>query len=255
MSVVLRERRGRIEILTLNRPEARNAINAEVTEAMSGILDDLEADTDVWAIVVTGAGDRAFSAGMDLKAFASGEASGISGRGGFAGLTHRPFPKPIVAAVNGAALAGGFEIVLSCDLVVAAEHATFGLPEVKRGIMAAAGGVIRLPKLLPKASALEIILTGDPLDAQRAHTLGLVNRVVPAEELLDATVALTERICENAPIAVRTSKRLAYDAMDLTEAEAWERNNAATAEVTSSPDALEGARAFAEKRAPRWQSI
>lgn len=251
--VILRERRGRVEVLTINRPEARNAINSAVTEAVDVAFDELEADRDVWAVVVTGAGDKAFSAGMDLKAFASGEGGGISGPHGFGGFTQRTFSKPLIAAVNGPAFAGGFEIVLSCDLVVAAEEAAFGIPEVKRGLMALAGGVIRLPKLLPKATALELIMTGEPITAQRAHELGLVNRVVPRAKVVDEAVALAELICRNAPNAVRISKRVALQSLDLPESEAWKVNNEAGAEIVSNPNAIEGARAFAEKREPDWQ--
>ena len=187
---VLRERRGHVDILTINRPEARNAINGAVSEAMSGYMDELTGDPDCWVVVVTGSGDKAFSAGMDLKAFSSGEGGAIMGAsGGFGGLTQREFPKPIIAAVNGSALAGGFEIMLSCDLVVAAEHATFGIPEAKRGLIAGAGGLIRMPKRLPMAVALELAMTGDPIDAARAYDLGLVNKVVPADALLAEAVA------------------------------------------------------------------
>ena len=176
---VLRERQGRIEILTINRPEARNAVNGAVSKAFTEAFDELENDDDCNVVIVTGAGDKAFCAGMDLKAFAAGEAGEIMGaRGGFGGIAQRDFPKPLIAAVNGSALAGGCEIMLSCDLVVAAEGATFGIPEVKRGLMAAAGGLIRLPKRIPPAIALELALTGDPIDARRALAIGLVNRVV-----------------------------------------------------------------------------
>ncbi|MFC0081307.1 crotonase/enoyl-CoA hydratase family protein [Aciditerrimonas ferrireducens] len=254
MAVVERERRGHVEILTINRPEARNAINAAVTTAMADALDELEDDQDCWVVVLTGAGDKAFSAGMDLKAFATGEGAGIMGsRGGFAGITQRDFPKPIIAAVNGSCLAGGCEIMLACDLVVAAEHAVFGIPEVKRGLIAAGGGLIRLPKRLPLAVALELALTGEPIDAGRALQLGLVNRVVPLDRLLDEALALAEQIAANAPLAVRWSKKVMKEAMDLPEAEAWKRNQEATAVVFTSADAMEGPRAFAEKRPPVWQ--
>ena len=174
---------------------------------MSAALDELAEDPDCWVVVITGSGDKAFSAGMDLKAFSSGEGGDIMGAsGGFGGITQRDFPKPIIAAVNGSALAGGFEIMLSCDLVVAAEHATFGIPEAKRGLIAGAGGLIRMPKRLPMAVALELAMTGDPIDAERAYALGLVNRVVPADALLDEAMALAERIAANAPLAVRYSK-------------------------------------------------
>jgi enoyl-CoA hydratase len=255
MSVVLRERRGRVEVLTLNRPEARNAVNAELSGAMAEALDACEADSAVRAVVLTGAGP-VFCAGMDLKAFASGRGAGIvHERGGFGGIASRDFPKPIIAAVQGAALAGGLEIAISCDLVVAADDARFGIPEVTRGLMAAAGGVFRLPRLLPRAIALELAMTGDPIDARRAFELGLVNRVVPADRVVDEAVALAERIGENAPRAVRMSKQMVREGMYLPEDEAWKRSNQLAGEVMSSPDALEGATAFAEKRRPNWQEI
>jgi enoyl-CoA hydratase/carnithine racemase len=251
---VLRERRGHIEILTINRPEARNAINGGVSKAMSTAMDELVDDPDCWVVVITGSGDKAFSAGMDLKAFASGEGGDIIGAsGGFAGLTMRDFPKPIIAAVNGSALAGGFEIMLSCDLVVAAEHATFGIPEAKRGLIAGAGGLIRMPKRLPMAVALELAMTGDPIDAERAQSLGLVNKVVPAATLLDEALALAERIAANAPLAVRYSKSVMKRAADVPESEGWKINQEAVGIVFSSADAMEGPVAFAEKRPPNWQ--
>jgi enoyl-CoA hydratase len=251
---VLRDRRGNVEILTINRPEARNAINGAVSTAMSGIMDDLAADDDCWVVVITGSGDKAFSAGMDLKAFSSGEGGSIIGaRGGFGGLTQRDFPKPIIAAVNGSALAGGFEIMLSCDLVVAADHATFGIPEAKRGLVAGAGGLIRMPKRLPMAVALELAMTGEAIDAERAFALGLVNKVVPAAELMPEAIALAERIAANAPLAVRYSKSVMKQAAELSEAEGWKVNAEAVGVVFSSADAMEGPIAFAEKRAPKWQ--
>jgi enoyl-CoA hydratase/carnithine racemase len=251
---VLRDRRGNVEILTINRPEARNAINGAVSTAMSAIMDELTADRDCWVVVITGSGDKAFSAGMDLKAFSGGEAALImSATGGFAGLTRREFPKPIIAAVNGPALAGGFEIMLSCDLVVAAEHATFGIPEAKRGLIAGAGGLIRMPKRLPMAVALELAMTGDPIDAERARALGLVNAVVPADALLDEALALAERIAANAPLAVRFSKMVMKRAAEVPESDGWRINAEAVEVVFSSADAMEGPIAFAEKRAPNWQ--
>jgi enoyl-CoA hydratase len=234
MSELLRERQGHIEILTINRPEARNAINGAVSRGFSAAFDDLEADDDCWVVIVTGAGDKAFSAGMDLKAFAAGESADI------------------IAAVNGSALAGGCEIMLSCDLVVAVEEAKFGIPEVKRGLMAGAGGLIRLPKRIPQAIALELALTGEPIDAHRALALGLINRVVPAGELMDAALALAGTIAENAPLAVRASKRVMKQAGELPDAEGWVINNAAVPEVFGSADAMEGPIAFAEKRKPNW---
>lgn len=253
-AVVEREDRGRVAILTLNRPEARNAINLDVATAMEAALDAIEREPDVWAVVITGAGD-VFSAGADLKMVARGEGlNATTRRGGFAGLVTRDFPKPLIAAVNGPALAGGFEIVLACDLVVAATDARFGLPEVTRGLFAAAGGLIRLPKRLPLATAMEIAITGDPIDAGRALTLGLVNRVVPRAEVLDGALALAERIAANSPLAVRNARRMVREAGELTEAQAWDRSRELSLEVFSGGDAIEGATAFAEKRAPVWKT-
>jgi enoyl-CoA hydratase/carnithine racemase len=252
--VVLRERQGHVEVLTINRPEARNAINGPVSLAMSGFMDELAEDPDCWVVVVTGSGDKAFSAGMDLKAFSSGEGGSITGAsGGFGGITQRSFPKPIIAAVNGSALAGGFEIMLSCDLVVAAEHATFGIPEAKRGLIAGAGGLIRMPKRLPIAVALELAMTGDSINAARALELGLVNRVVPANVVLEEAISLADRIAANAPLAVRYSKSVMKQAAEVSEAEGWKLNAEAVGVVFSSADAMEGPIAFAEKRPPNWQ--
>ena len=251
---VLRERRGNVEILTINRPEARNAINGAVSLAMSTVMDELAKDPECWVVVITGSGDKAFSAGMDLKAFSSGEGGDIIGAsGGFGGLTQREFPKPIIAAVNGSALAGGLEIMLSCDLVVAAEHATFGIPEAKRGLIAGAGGLIRMPKRLPMAIALEMAMTGEPIDAERAAALGLVNKVVPAAALMNEALALAERIAANAPLAVRYSKKVMKHAAEVPEHEGWKLNTEAVGVVFSSADAMEGPIAFAEKRPPKWQ--
>jgi enoyl-CoA hydratase len=174
-------------------------------------------------------------------------------KGGFAGITERKFPKPLIAAVNGSALAGGCEIMLSCDLVVAAEHATFGIPEAKRGLIAGGGGVIRLPKRVPMAVALELGLTGDPIDAKRAFEIGLVNRVVPVERLLDEAVALAERIAENAPLAVRSTKRVMRESYEIQESDAWPLSHEAFLTVSTSADAMEGSVAFVEKRQPNWQ--
>ncbi len=253
MSAVERERRGRVEILTINRPEARNAINGDVTAAMGAALDELAEDDGCWVVVLTGSGDKSFSAGMDLKAFASGQGAGIIDANGFASVTRRSFPKPLIAAVNGPALAGGCEIMLSCDLVVAADHAVFGIPEVKRGLIAGAGGLLRLPRRIPRAVALELALTGEPIDAARALAVGLVNRVVPADRLLEEALSLAETIAENAPMAVRYSKRVMLESADLAEKDAWALNDSTFGEIFTSADAMEGAVAFAEKRAPNWQ--
>lgn len=251
---VMRERRGAVEILTINRPEARNAINGAVSTGLGTALDQLATDDAVAVVVLTGAGDKAFSAGMDLKAFAAGEAASIvNAPGGFGGIARRWFPKPLIAAVNGAALAGGFEIMLACDMVVAAEHARFGIPEVSRGLIAGAGALVRLPKRIPPAVALEMALTGEPVDAARAAALGLVNRVVPAGRLMEEALALADRIAQNAPLAVTSSKDLLRKAADLPEADAWLLNDEVFPRISASADAMEGSVAFAEKRAPRWQ--
>jgi enoyl-CoA hydratase len=250
--ILEREQRGRVQILRLNRPEARNAIDPELTHAIEDALDEVEADPGVWSVVLTGTGP-VFSAGADLKVVASGKGGKLSTRrGGFAGMVERTISKPMIAAVNGHALAGGFEVVLACDLVVAADEATFGLPEVKRGLVALGGGPIRLAKRIALAAAFELVLTGDPIPATRAYELGLVNRVVPAADVLDTAVELAGRIGENSPAAVRASKALLLDAVDLSTAEAWKRNNALAREVWSHPDAIEGSTAFAEKRPPVW---
>jgi len=248
---ILSERRGHVEILTINRPEARNAINRATALALDAALDAAEADDDVWVVVLTGSGEKAFSAGMDLKAFAAGEVPFTPH--GFAGITMRDFAKPLIAAANGAALAGGFEIMISCDLVVAADHARFGIPEASVGLVAGAGGLVRLPKRVPLTVALEMALTADMIDADRAYELGLVNRVVPGDQVLDAAVALAERIARNAPLAVRASKDLMRRVGDISEAEAWKLNDELFGRIGASADAREGAIAFAEKRAPNWR--
>jgi enoyl-CoA hydratase len=254
MAVVEFERQGTIALVTLNRPEARNAISPEVSQTMAAILDEVEADSGLRTVVLTGNGE-VFCAGADLKVVASGKANDIaSGKGGFAGLVTRNFPKPIIAAVQGPALAGGFEIVLSCDLVVAADAAKFGIPEAKRGLMAAAGGLIRLPKRVPLAIALELAMTGDPIDADRALNLGLVNRVVPANQVVAEAIAIAERIGENSPIAVRMSRQLVIEAAEMSEEDGWKRTFELMMPVFESGDAIEGATAFAEKRAPVWKS-
>ncbi len=249
---VLLERRAAVAILTINRPEARNAINRATAVALGDALDALAADDEVLAVVLTGAGDKAFSAGMDLKAFAAGEFP-ITEQG-FGGLTKRIFPKPLVAAANGAALAGGFEMMISCDMVVASDHCVFGIPEAQRGLIAGAGGLIRLAKRIPLAVAYEMALTAEPISAARAYELGLVNRVVPAEQVLEVAVALAERTARNAPLAVRASKRVMTESLELTEAEAWVLNDEVFARIGRSADALEGAVAFAEKRPPLWRA-
>jgi crotonobetainyl-CoA hydratase len=252
MAVVESEKRDRVAIVTLNRPDARNAVNRELAEAMESTLDELEADDAITVVIITGAGST-FCAGADLKQVAKGKGGDLATkRGGFGGIVTRSFPKPLIAAVNGPALAGGFEVVLACDLVVAADHATFGLPEVKRGLFAAAGGLIRLPKRVPLALATELAITGDPIDAGRALTLGLVNRVVAGDDVVGEAMALAGRIAVNGPLAVRNTLKMVREAPDLTEDAAWPRNYELAIEVFASKDSIEGATAFAEKREPRW---
>jgi enoyl-CoA hydratase len=251
--VLLSEKRDRVLLLTLNRPDARNALNPELALAISEALDSFENDSSVDVAVITGSGDKAFCAGLDLKALLAGQVDTVMNvPGGFAGIGRRRSKKPIIAAVNGAALAGGLEVMLSCDLVVAVEHAVFGIPEVKRGLIAGAGGLIRLPRRMPYQIALELALTGDPIDAQRAATLGLINKVVPAEKLIEEALALAARISENSPMALAASKDVMARSLDVSEDEAWIINDAAVAVIFTSADAIEGASAFAEKRAPRW---
>src|SRR5438552_10099631 len=214
------EQRGRIAVLTINRPEARNAVNGEVAQGMEAGIDRLEEDPDVWAGVVAGEGP-VFSAGADLKVIASGRPQDLlTDRGGFGGIARRQRNKPLVAAVDGPALAGGCEIALACDLIVASSRAAFGLPEVKRSLVAAAGGLFRLPRALPRNVALEIVLTGDPIDAERAYALGLANQLVEPGEALDAALALAERIRGNAPLAARASRRVLLDTLTASDEEA-----------------------------------
>ena len=247
-----RERRGKVEILRLDRPEARNAINPETSRAIEAALDEIEADAAVWCTVITGTGP-VFCAGADLKVVASGGGLDImTERGGFAGLVTREVTKPIIAAVNGPALAGGFEIALACDLVVAAETAVFGLPEVQRGLLASAGGPIRLAQRVPLAVAVELTVLGEPITAARAHELGLVNRVVPADRVLDEALVMADRIIANSPAAVRGARELVRGAADTDWAEGWALSRRIMREVGRSPDGLEGARAFVEKRPPAW---
>lgn len=247
-----RERRGNVEILRLNRPEARNAIDPATSLAIEAALDDIEADPGVWCVVITGTGP-VFCAGADLKVIASGGGADImTTRGGFAGIAWREVSKPLIAAVNGPALAGGFEITLACDLVVASDTAVFGLPEVQRGLLASAGGPIRLAQRVPLAVALELTLLGEPVPATRALELGLVNRVVPAERVLDEALAVAARLVANSPAAVRGARELVLGAADTDRAGAWDLNRRIMREVATSPDGIEGARAFIEKRAPVW---
>ncbi|MFJ9174363.1 crotonase/enoyl-CoA hydratase family protein [Streptomyces sp. NPDC102360] len=239
-----------ITVITLNRPEARNAVNRVVAEGVAAALDELDRRDDQVVGVITGAGGS-FCSGMDLKAFLKGETPTIEGRG-LAGITEAPPRKPVIAAVEGYALAGGCEIALACDMVVAAGDAKFGIPEVKRGLVAAAGGLLRLPRRIPYSVALEIALTGDFLDAERAHTYGLVNRVTEPGAALDGALALARSIAANGPLAVRATKEIVANAPNWPADEEWQRMREIAGPVMTSDDAREGASAFAEKRAPRW---
>jgi enoyl-CoA hydratase len=237
--------------MTISRPEARNAVNAEVARALAAALDRLDAEPGLSVGVLTGAGGI-FSAGMDLKAFLRGETPEIEGRG-FGGLTQAPPSKPLIAAVEGWALAGGFEMVLACDLVVASREAKFGLPEVKRSLIAGAGGLLRLPTRLPYHVAMEVALTGDPLTAERAFQHGLVNRIVEPGQALEAALELAAALAANGPLALAATKEIMRRSLDWTEDERWKRQMDIMAPVFASEDAREGATAFAEKRPPRWQ--
>lgn len=245
------EIRDRIAIITLNRPEARNAVSQQLAEDLEAAIDRLEADDALWIGILCGNGP-AFCAGADLKAIASGEARLTTKRGGFAGLVRRVRTKPLIAAVEGPAVAGGTEIVLSCDLVVASTTARFGLPEVKRSLVANAGGLFRLPRALPINVAMEMALTGDDLNAEAAHRHGLVNRLVQPGHALATAVELAEAVNANAPLAVRASRRVVLAARLLEDDEAFEVAADATREVFRTEDFREGPRAFVEKRSPIW---
>lgn len=257
--LALIERRGHVAILTLNRPEVRNAVSVDLTVAVADALDELETDDDVWVIVVTGAGDKSFCAGQDLKAVRLRDGvrrdpdAPVRDLGGFCGITTRKFQKPVVAAVNGFALGGGTEICLAMDCVIADEHAQFGLPEVKRGIIAGAGGLQRLPRRIPPAIAMEYILTGRAMPAARALELGLINRVVPSGTCVDAAVELANEICEAAPLSVRYSKVVAKATVSLGEDDAVRTAKELRKQLLGSEDSAEGIRAFAEKRTPVWK--
>jgi enoyl-CoA hydratase len=248
---VLAEVADGIGIITINRPGARNAVNEAAARGVAAAIDEFDARRDITALILTGAGGT-FSAGMDLKGFLAGENPMAGGRG-FAGITHRPPAKPVIAAVEGYALAGGFEIVLACDLVVASEAAVFGLPEVTRGLVAGAGGLFRLPRRIPYHLAMEMALTGARVPAARLDAAGLINRLVPAGEALAQARALAGEIGRNAPLALAASKRIVAESADWPLAEAFDRQDGIVRPVFTSADAMEGAAAFAEKRTPVWR--
>jgi len=245
------ETKGRVAVVTIDRPDAMNALTKEMLGALDAAFEAFEGDDDLWVAILTAAGDRAFCTGMDLK-----EAIPLLTSGdelGYEDHTKRQFSdvfKPIIAAVNGHCIAGGMEMLAGTDLRVAAEHATFGLGEVRWGLVPAGGSHIRFPRQIPWALAMELLLTGDPIDARRAYEIGLVNRVVPADELMPTALKLADRICKNGPLAVRTSKQIAVRALGLEAGFVLEK--ALAAKVFASDDAAEGPRAFAEKRKPRF---
>jgi enoyl-CoA hydratase len=246
---VLVEQRDRILLITINRPEAKNACNAAVSQGLADAMDRLDDDAGLSVGVLTGAGGS-FSAGMDLKAFARGENVALEGRG--LGFTEKPPVKPLIAAVEGYALAGGTELALATDLIVAATNSAFGIPEVKRGLVAGGGGLLRLPQRIPYAIAMELALTGDNLSAKRAHELGLVNVLTEPGKALDGAIELAEKITANGPLAVAATKRIIVESRGWSPEEMWKKQIEIFLPVFASKDAKEGAIAFAEKRPPRW---
>jgi enoyl-CoA hydratase/carnithine racemase len=254
---LLTERRGSVLILTINRPEVRNALNLRVVRGLGSALKDASTDPEVGAVVITGSGDKAFSSGIDLKNYDEGDDLEFHAEGGKS-LEHylefevNSIPKPVIAAVNGYALGGGLGLALCCDLLVGAEHATFGMPETRSGLIGGYG-LAWVASLLPRAVALELAMTGVAIDARRALSVGMINRVVPAAEVLDTAIGLAEKIVENGPIAVRTSKQFILDARESRREEFRDMLKAAAEHVYASDDAKEGARAFVEKRKPNWK--
>jgi enoyl-CoA hydratase len=240
-----------VAVITINRPEARNAVNGAVARGIADAVDEFDSRSDVSVLILTGAGAN-FSSGMDLKGFLSGDAPIVEGRG-FGGIAERPPSKPVIAAVEGYALAGGFELVLACDLIVASEQAKFGLPEVRRGLVAGAGGLLRLPSRVPYHLAMEIALTGEHFSAARLAAAGLVSALVPAGEALSAAKALAARVALGAPLALAASKRVIVESRDWSAAEAFAKQTEVISPIFGSKDSIEGAMAFAEKRPPVWK--
>lgn len=246
------EKQGNVALITIDRPEARNAVNGEVAEGIEAAIDKMEADNEIWLGILTHTGP-VFCAGADLKAINSGDAARLATpNGGFGGITAKERTKPIIAACNGPAYAGGCEIVLACDLVVASTEAKFGVPEVKRNLIAAGGALFRLPVSLPKNLAMEMLMTGDPIDAQRAYDVGFVNRLAEPGKAVDVAMAFAAQISENAPLAVRKSRKLALETYESDE-EAFKASGQGMAEVMASEDTGEGLTAFIEKRKPNWK--
>lgn len=244
---------GPFAIVKINRPEARNAVNGAVAQGIEDAIDRIEEDDSIWLGILTGE-PPVFCAGADLKEINSGNAAALAtARGGFGGIVQRERTKPIIAAVDGPALAGGTEIVISCDLVVASTTATFGIPEVKRSLVAAAGGLFRLGRKIPMNVAMELALTGDPIDATRMHHFGFVNRLVEPGEALAAAVELAEKVCANAPVAVRESRKVVLEATHADDAIGWKMSIEGMGKAMSSEDFSEGLTAFIEKRPPQWK--
>jgi enoyl-CoA hydratase len=248
---VLTERRDGVLLITLNRPEARNAVNLAVAEGVAAALDELDADAGLAVGVITGAG-AGFCAGMDLKAFVTGERPWVGDRG-FAGIVQRASRKPLIAAIEGFAVAGGLEVALACDLIVAARDARLGIPEVKRSLVAAGGALLRLPRRVPYGVAMELALTGDTITAERAYELGLVNRVAERGGAVDAALELAGAIAANGPLALDATKAILQQQFDWSDEEFWQRQGELSEPVFGSEDAREGAVAFSEKRPPEWQ--
>jgi enoyl-CoA hydratase len=247
------ENRGPFAVVKINRPEARNAVNGEVARGIEDAIDKIESDDSIWVGILTGE-PPVFCAGADLKEINAGRAGDLqTERGGFAGIAQRERTKPIIAAVDGPALAGGTEIVLACDLVVASTTATFGIPEVKRSLVAAGGGLFRLGRKIPLNLAMELALTGDPIAAQQAHHHGLVNRLVEPGKALDGAIALAEQICANAPVSVRESRAIVLAATNAPDEIGWKMSFEGMAKAMSSEDFSEGLTAFIEKRPPQWK--
>ena len=248
---VLTEVADGVMIITINRPQKKNAVNKDVAMGIAAALDALDADDNTHVVILTGAGGT-FCSGMDLKAFVTGETPYVEGRG-FAGMVQRSTDKPLIAAVEGYALAGGCELAITCDLIVAADNSNFGIPEVKRGLAAAAGGLVRLPRQISSRVAMEMALTGDFVDADRALSLGLINQIAPAGEALAQAKALAAKIAENGPLAVKRSKQVIKESIDWSQDDMFDKQQVIVNPVFSSEDAIEGATAFKEKRKPNWK--
>ncbi|MBM7423100.1 crotonase/enoyl-CoA hydratase family protein [Spongiibacter marinus] len=240
-----------VMLITINRPEAKNSVNLAVAKGIAAAMEELDSNDEIRAAILTGA-EGTFCSGMDLKAFVTGELPIIEGRG-FAGLVEAPPRKPLIAAVEGFALAGGFELAISCDMIVSAGNAKFGIPEVKRGLVAGAGGLLKLPRQIPRRVAMELALTGDAIDAQRAYDLGLINRVVEAGTALATARELADKIAANGPMAVLASKQIMNESEEWSSEDMFKKQNEIALPVFASKDAIEGATAFAEKRPPKWR--